>query len=145
VILVATSEKPFQQAAEYVRPRGTVVAIGLPAGAQLKAPVFESVLKMVSLYTHIDLRTLPEDYADQYFSRSASSVHTSATAETAQRRSISTDAAASPPHSRLSASASSRRSMTLCRRDRSPVDTCSTQASDAEGVMCLAKNKCNRQ
>lgn len=49
VILVATSEKPFQQAAEYVRPRGTVVAIGLPAGAQLKAPVFESVLKMVCL------------------------------------------------------------------------------------------------
>lgn len=49
VILVATSEKPFQQAAEYVRPRGTVVAIGLPAGAQLKAPVFESVLKMVCI------------------------------------------------------------------------------------------------
>merc|ERR1712093_35814 len=49
VILVAVNEKPFQQAAEYVRPRGTVVAIGLPAGAYLKAPVFESVIKMVTI------------------------------------------------------------------------------------------------
>ncbi|KAK4494896.1 hypothetical protein PRZ48_014252 [Zasmidium cellare] len=49
VILVAVNEKPFQQAAEYVRPRGTVVCIGLPAGAYLKAPVFESVIKMVRI------------------------------------------------------------------------------------------------
>merc|ERR1712000_407702 len=43
------NEKPFQQAAEYVRPRGTVVAIGLPAGAYLRAPVFESVIKMITI------------------------------------------------------------------------------------------------
>ncbi|RMD42408.1 hypothetical protein DV735_g2742, partial [Chaetothyriales sp. CBS 134920] len=49
VILVAVNEKPFQQAAEYVRPRGTVIVIGLPAGASIKAPVFESVLKMVRI------------------------------------------------------------------------------------------------
>jgi len=49
VILVAVSEKPFQQAAEYVRPRGTVVCIGLPAKAFLKAPVFESVIRMVTI------------------------------------------------------------------------------------------------
>lgn len=49
VILVAVNEKPFQQAAEYVRPRGTVVAIGLPAGAYLRAPVFESVVKMITI------------------------------------------------------------------------------------------------
>ncbi|KAL9082525.1 MAG: hypothetical protein Q9159_006351 [Coniocarpon cinnabarinum] len=49
VLLVAVSEKPFQQAAEYVRPRGTVVCIGLPAGAMLRAPVFESVIKMVTI------------------------------------------------------------------------------------------------
>ncbi|KAI4721713.1 alcohol dehydrogenase-like protein [Aureobasidium sp. EXF-10727] len=60
VILVAVSEKPFQQAAEashnhphsihqYVRPRGTVVCIGLPAGAHLKAPVFESVIRMITI------------------------------------------------------------------------------------------------
>jgi len=49
VILVATSEKPFQQAAEYVRPRGTVVFIGLPAGAKIVAPVFESVVKMIAI------------------------------------------------------------------------------------------------
>jgi len=49
VLLVAVNEKPFQQAAEYVRPRGTVVCIGLPAGAYLKAPVFESVVKMITI------------------------------------------------------------------------------------------------
>ncbi|KAF1839460.1 alcohol dehydrogenase-like protein [Decorospora gaudefroyi] len=49
VILVAVNEKPFQQAAEYVRARGTVVCIGLPAGAYLKAPVFETVIKMVRI------------------------------------------------------------------------------------------------
>jgi len=49
VILVAVNEKPFQQAAEYVRPRGTVVAIGLPANAFLCAPVFETVIKMITI------------------------------------------------------------------------------------------------
>ena len=49
VILVAVNEKPFQQAAEYVRPHGTVICIGLPAGAYLRAPVFESVIKMVTI------------------------------------------------------------------------------------------------
>lgn len=34
---------------QYVRPRGTVVAIGLPAGAFLKAPVFESVVRMITI------------------------------------------------------------------------------------------------
>src|SRR6266487_3185929 len=34
---------------QYVRPRGTVVAIGLPAGAYLRAPVFESVIKMITI------------------------------------------------------------------------------------------------
>ncbi|KAJ9644626.1 alcohol dehydrogenase [Coniosporium apollinis] len=49
VLLVAVNEKPFQQAAEYVRPRGTVVCIGLPAGAYLRAPVFETVIKMITI------------------------------------------------------------------------------------------------
>ena len=49
VLLVAVNEKPFQQAAEYVRPRGTVVAIGLPAGAFLKAPVFQTVIGMKTI------------------------------------------------------------------------------------------------
>lgn len=49
VILVAANEKPFEQASEYVRPRGTVVAIGLPSGAFLKAEVFSSVIKMITI------------------------------------------------------------------------------------------------
>ncbi|KAA8566031.1 hypothetical protein MFRU_022g00180 [Monilinia fructicola] len=49
VLLVAVNEKPFQQAAEYVRPRGVVVAIGLPANAYLRAPVFETVVRMITI------------------------------------------------------------------------------------------------
>ncbi|KAI9744833.1 MAG: alcohol dehydrogenase [Claussenomyces sp. TS43310] len=48
-LLVAANEKPFQQAAAYVRPRGAVVMIGLPAGAVMQAPVFESVVRMISI------------------------------------------------------------------------------------------------
>jgi len=49
VLLLAVNEKPFQQAAEYVRPRGTIVAMGLPANSYLRAPVFESVIKMITI------------------------------------------------------------------------------------------------
>ncbi|KKK19754.1 alcohol dehydrogenase 2 [Aspergillus ochraceoroseus] len=49
VILLAVAEKPFQQATEYVRSRGSVVAIGLPAGAFLKAPVFNTVVRMINI------------------------------------------------------------------------------------------------
>lgn len=49
MLLLAVSEKPFQQAVSYARPRGAIVAIGLPANAFLKAPVFESVIKMINI------------------------------------------------------------------------------------------------
>jgi len=49
VLLVAVSEKPFQQATQYVRPRGTVVVIGLPAGAEIKAPVFDTVVRQITI------------------------------------------------------------------------------------------------
>lgn len=49
VILLAVQEKPFQQATEYVRSRGTVVAIGLPANAFLKAPVLNTVVRMIRI------------------------------------------------------------------------------------------------
>lgn len=49
VLLVAAAELPFQQAASYVRPRGTIIAIGLPANAYLKAPVFDTVVKMITI------------------------------------------------------------------------------------------------
>ena len=49
MLLVAASEKPFQQAVAYARPRGVIVAIGLPANAFIKAPVFDSVVKMINI------------------------------------------------------------------------------------------------
>lgn len=49
VLLLAVHEKPFQQATEYVRSRGTVVCIGMPAGAFLRAPVFDTVVRMINI------------------------------------------------------------------------------------------------
>lgn len=48
-ILVAVQEKPFQQATQYVRSRGTVVCIGLPPNANITAPVFDTVLRMINI------------------------------------------------------------------------------------------------
>lgn len=49
VLLVAAQEKPFQQATQYVRSRGVVVCIGLPANAHITAPVFDTVVRMITI------------------------------------------------------------------------------------------------
>ncbi|KAI2621845.1 dehydrogenase-like protein [Xylaria nigripes] len=49
VLLLAANEKPFQQASEYVRSRGSIVCVGLPANAYLKAPVFDIVTRMITI------------------------------------------------------------------------------------------------
>ncbi|KAI1194878.1 dehydrogenase-like protein [Nemania serpens] len=49
VLLLAVSEKPFQQASDYVRSHGTIVCVGLPANAYLKAPVFDTVIRMINI------------------------------------------------------------------------------------------------
>lgn len=49
VILLAVSEKPFQQATEYCRSHGTVVCVGLPAGARISADVFSTVVRMITI------------------------------------------------------------------------------------------------
>jgi propanol-preferring alcohol dehydrogenase len=49
VLLLATAEKPFQQAVDYVRSRGSVVCIGLPGNAFLKAPIFQTVVRMINI------------------------------------------------------------------------------------------------
>ena len=49
VILLAVQEGPFQQAAGYVRSHGTIVCIGMPAGAYLRAPVFDTVVRMITI------------------------------------------------------------------------------------------------
>lgn len=51
VLLLAVSEKPFQQASDYVRSHGTIVCVGLPANAYLKAPVFDTVIRYASPLT----------------------------------------------------------------------------------------------
>ncbi|EEQ36048.1 putative alcohol dehydrogenase [Clavispora lusitaniae] len=49
VINVSVSEKAISQSVEYVRSTGTVVLVGLPAGAKVTAPVFDSVVKSISI------------------------------------------------------------------------------------------------
>ncbi|KAI0902061.1 alcohol dehydrogenase [Annulohypoxylon nitens] len=49
VLLLAVSEGPFQQASEYVRSRGSIVCVGLPGNAFLKAPVFDTVVRMINI------------------------------------------------------------------------------------------------
>ncbi len=49
VLLLAPQEKPFQQATSYVRSRGVVVCIGMPAGAQVSMPVFDCVVRMITV------------------------------------------------------------------------------------------------
>ncbi|KEY68284.1 hypothetical protein S7711_07036 [Stachybotrys chartarum IBT 7711] len=48
-LLLAVSEGPFQQATEYLRSRGVVVCIGMPANAYIKAPVFPTVVRMITI------------------------------------------------------------------------------------------------
>jgi alcohol dehydrogenase, propanol-preferring len=45
VINVSVSERAVSQSVEYVRPTGTVVLVGLPAGAKVVAPIFDTVVK----------------------------------------------------------------------------------------------------
>jgi alcohol dehydrogenase, propanol-preferring len=49
VLLLAPSEKPFLQATQYVRAHGTVALIAMPAGAKLSIPVFDTVVKMITV------------------------------------------------------------------------------------------------
>lgn len=49
VLVLAASEKPFVQAPSYVRSRGTIVAIGMPPNAYLKAPILSTVMRMISI------------------------------------------------------------------------------------------------
>ncbi|KAK4140677.1 chaperonin 10-like protein [Dichotomopilus funicola] len=49
VLLLAVSPTPFRQAIQYVRSRGTIVCVGLPPNAELRAPVFETVVRMITI------------------------------------------------------------------------------------------------
>ncbi|CAH2354246.1 alcohol dehydrogenase 3, mitochondrial [[Candida] railenensis] len=49
VINVSVSPQAMQQSTEFVRKTGTVVLVGLPAGASINASVFETVAKCVTI------------------------------------------------------------------------------------------------
>lgn len=49
VINVSVSEKAMSESCQYVRSCGTVVLVGLPAGAKIETPVFDTVVKCISI------------------------------------------------------------------------------------------------
>ena len=49
VINVSVSEFAISQSAAYVRSTGTVVLVGLPAGAKVVTPVFDAVVRSISI------------------------------------------------------------------------------------------------
>ncbi|CAG8090638.1 unnamed protein product [Penicillium nalgiovense] len=68
-IVVAAAEMPFNQAVQYIRPKGTVVAVGLPPG-MLKADLFSTVVRMINIKgSYVGNRTDTEE-ALGIFSRS---------------------------------------------------------------------------
>lgn len=49
IILLTTHEEPFQHASKYVRTHSSVVYIGMPGHRYLKAPIFDTVVRMVNI------------------------------------------------------------------------------------------------
>ncbi|GAV29395.1 hypothetical protein PMKS-002895 [Pichia membranifaciens] len=49
VINVSVSEKAIAQSCQYARILGKVVLVGLPAGAEVKTPVFDAVVKSIQI------------------------------------------------------------------------------------------------
>lgn len=49
VIHVAVSEKAIGVSTDYVRPCGTIVLVGLPAGAEARSKVFQHVIKSIDI------------------------------------------------------------------------------------------------
>ncbi|KAH6891523.1 chaperonin 10-like protein [Thelonectria olida] len=49
VLLLAASDRPFQQAIQYVRSAGTIVCIGMPAGGNYQVPVFDAVVRCINV------------------------------------------------------------------------------------------------
>lgn len=49
VVNVAVSERAISLSAQYVRPTGTVVLVGMPAGAHVRSEVFSHVVKSISI------------------------------------------------------------------------------------------------
>ncbi|KAH7002571.1 chaperonin 10-like protein [Ilyonectria destructans] len=49
VLLLAASDRPFQQAIQYVRSNGTIVCIGMPAGGNYQVPVFDAVVRCINV------------------------------------------------------------------------------------------------
>ncbi|KAL7267662.1 alcohol dehydrogenase [Rhizina undulata] len=69
VLILAVSEKPFQEAFDYCRSRGTVVCAGLPPKARISAEVFSTVTRMLTIKGSIVGNRLDTQEAIDFFKR----------------------------------------------------------------------------
>ncbi|KAK9450597.1 chaperonin 10-like protein [Limtongia smithiae] len=69
VVNVAVAEKPFELSTQYVRPRGTVVIVGLPAHAYVRSEVFSTVVKSISIKGSYVGNRADTDEAIDFFTR----------------------------------------------------------------------------
>ncbi|KAK9476498.1 chaperonin 10-like protein [Lipomyces japonicus] len=69
VVNVAVAEKPLELSTRYVRPRGTVVIVGLPADAYVKSEVFSTVVKSISIKGSYVGNRADTDEAIDFFTR----------------------------------------------------------------------------
>ncbi|RLV93504.1 Alcohol dehydrogenase 2 [Spathaspora sp. JA1] len=70
-INVSVSEAAVQQSCVYTRSTGTVVLVGLPAGAKVVAPVFDSVVKSLSIRGSYVGNRADSQRAIEFFTRGA--------------------------------------------------------------------------
>ncbi|KAJ5578686.1 uncharacterized protein N7459_007650 [Penicillium hispanicum] len=49
VVVVSSDDRPISQAVEYIRSRGTIVLVGLPPGAVIKADLFSVIFRMITI------------------------------------------------------------------------------------------------
>ncbi|KAI5462004.1 chaperonin 10-like protein [Mariannaea sp. PMI_226] len=49
VLILATHEQPFHHATTYVRAHGTVVCIGMPGHGHIQAPIFHTIVRMITI------------------------------------------------------------------------------------------------
>ncbi|GJN70073.1 alcohol dehydrogenase [Purpureocillium lilacinum] len=66
-LIIAPQEEPFHHATRYLRSRGVIVCIGMPSGAYLKAPIFDVVVRMLSIKGSYVGNRLDADEAVEFF------------------------------------------------------------------------------
>ncbi|KAJ6170681.1 Thiamine pyrophosphate enzyme C-terminal TPP-binding [Penicillium canescens] len=75
VVVVSSDDRPIHQAIEYVRARGTIVLVGLPPGAVIRADLFSVIFRMITIKgSYVGTREDTEE-ALEFFVRNDMAMH----------------------------------------------------------------------